>query len=60
MRHLMNVLATSMAAAMFSMMGFAALSGCDNNRDVIEVETPEGEIDVEQDKDTGAIEIETE
>lgn len=41
------------------LFGTAVISGCDNNEEVMEVETPEGETEVEQDTDTGELEVET-
>ena len=34
------------------------MTGCEADRDVMEVETPEGEVEVEEDADTGALEVE--
>ena len=31
--------------------------GCDDNEDVIEIETPDGSVDVERDKDTNALDV---
>jgi hypothetical protein len=36
----------------------AVLGGCDADQDLGEVETPSGEVEVERDADTGAIETE--
>lgn len=38
----------------------AGLTGCDNDREVLDVETPEGELEVEESTETGALDIETE
>jgi len=34
-----------------------AVAGCDDNEDVIEIETPDGSIEVERDKDTNALDV---
>jgi hypothetical protein len=33
------------------------LAGCDTDKEVMDVETPRGEVEVEQDRDTGALEV---
>ncbi|MCA9233978.1 MAG: hypothetical protein KDA44_00805 [Planctomycetales bacterium] len=47
-------------AAIFAFaLALVAMTGCDNDREILDVETPNGGIEVEQDQDTGAIEVET-
>ena len=43
------------AAAMF--ISATMLTGCDNQEDVLEIETPGGSINVETDRDTGAVDV---
>lgn len=38
----------------------AATTGCDNKETVLDVETPDGELEVTRDRDTGEVEVETE
>lgn len=41
------------------MLGVAAVQiGCDQKEKLIDIETPRGEVEVEQDKDTGEIDVE--
>ncbi|QDU80028.1 hypothetical protein Pla110_17500 [Polystyrenella longa] len=43
-------------------MMFAApdiLTGCDDDKEIMEIETPDSETTIEQDPDTGEIDIET-
>ena len=43
------------------MLGLASLTaGCEQKEKVLDIETPEGSIEVERSRDTGEIEIETE
>ena len=42
-----------------SLMAVAFISGCDNDKKILDVETPNGGVEIEQDRDTGAIEVET-
>lgn len=44
-------------AALFLTTAFT-LAGCDNKEEVLDIETPNGEVEVEQDQDTGAIDVE--
>ena len=46
-----------MLAAAFT-LPLAGMLGCDNDQDIMEAETPQGEVEVERDMDTGAIEVE--
>ncbi|MAT13942.1 MAG: hypothetical protein CMJ46_01575 [Planctomyces sp.] len=55
-----NLSAAAIAVPMLFAAGPVLLSGCDDDREIMEVETPEGETEIEQDPDTGAIEVETE
>ena len=41
------------------LMAIAFISGCENDKEVLDVDTPDGGVEVEQDRDTGAIEVET-
>ncbi|MEZ6046427.1 MAG: hypothetical protein R3C11_12825 [Planctomycetaceae bacterium] len=38
----------------------AVLAGCDNKETILDVETPDGELEVERDKDTGSVDVEVE
>jgi hypothetical protein len=44
-------------AAAFT-LPLAGMVGCDNDRDIMEAETPQGEVEVERDLDTGELEVE--
>lgn len=57
MTKLLRMTAVSFATAMFAVVPFT-IAGCDQDRDVMEMETPEGEVEVEEDVDTGALEVE--
>jgi hypothetical protein len=57
MLKLLRFTALSAATLMFAVVPFT-FTGCDQDREVMEVETPEREIEVEEDADTGALEIE--
>ena len=51
---------TAVAAAALIAGAFPfTMAGCDADREVMEVETPDGEVEVEEDADTGALETET-
>ncbi len=57
-QHLMK---QSVIKSMFTALGCAALVGasaCDRKETVFEMETPAGKIEVEKDKDSGAVEVE--
>ena len=41
------------------LMTIAFISGCENDKEILDVDTPNGGIEVEQDRDTGAVEVET-
>lgn len=56
MRSTLKLLSTSLLAIPL-LAASVTISGCDNKEDVIEVETPGGEIDVERDRDTGAVDV---
>lgn len=47
------VLAAPVALSMF------LIAGCENDREILDVETPDGGVEIEQDRDDGDIEIET-
>ena len=47
-----------MAAGILSVASLTA--GCERKEKVLDIETPEGSIEVERSRDTGEIEIETE
>jgi hypothetical protein len=57
MTRLFRSTAVAAATLMFGVVPFT-MSGCDADREVMEVETPEGEVEIEEDADTGALEIE--
>jgi hypothetical protein len=57
MTKLLRITAVSVATVMFAVVPFT-IAGCDQDREIMEVETPEGEVEVEEDVDTGALEIE--
>lgn len=52
-------LAASFFLAFSLLFCTVTITGCDNKEEVMEVETPEGETEVERDMDTGALEVET-
>lgn len=52
----MSPLAGITISALFA-AGALCLSGCERKKKVIEIETPAGSLEVNQDKDTGGIEI---
>lgn len=56
MTKLLRITAVS-ATVMFAVVPFT-ITGCEQDRDLMEVETPEGEVEVEEDADTGALEVE--
>ena len=37
-----------------------AFTGCDNKEEVMEIETPETSVEVERDRDTGAVSVDAE
>lgn len=37
---------------------FAMAGGCENKEPIVDVETPAGEVEVERDRDTGAVDVE--
>lgn len=37
----------------------AMVSGCNNKEKVVDIETPAGQVEVERDRDTGEIDVET-
>jgi len=39
-------------------LAIACSAGCENKEKVLEVDTPEGEVDVTRDRDTGEIDVE--
>lgn len=41
----------------FAIAGFACLAGCEQKEDILDVETPGGEVEVESDEDTGAVNV---
>lgn len=45
------------AAAVFTLPA-AGMLGCDADQDIMEVETPQGETEVERDLETGELEVE--
>ena len=49
---------TLMAAGLLGLVSLTA--GCERKEKVLDIETPEGSIEVERSRDTGEIEIETE
>lgn len=57
----MNSLIRHLAAlSMFTLVvptAMVTLSGCDDDETVLDVETPEGDLEVERDLDTGEVEI---
>lgn len=57
MTKLLRITAVSAATVMFAVVPFT-ITGCEQDRDLMEVETPEGEVEVEEDADTGALEVE--
>ena len=38
-------------------LGAALLSGCDNKEEILDLETESGEVEVERNTDTGAIDV---
>ena len=51
----------SQAAALTMLFAVsAALVGCDNKEEVMEIETPEASVEVERDRETGAVSVDTE
>jgi hypothetical protein len=57
MTKLLRITAVSCATVMFAVVPFT-IAGCDQDREVMEVETPQGEVEVEEDADAGALEVE--
>ncbi|MCA9108441.1 MAG: hypothetical protein KDA52_00720 [Planctomycetaceae bacterium] len=49
------------SVAMLVLLAFApfSLTGCDRDQEILEVETPNGELEVERDPSTGEVEVET-
>lgn len=52
--------ASSLFFALSLVFGTAVITGCDNKEEVMEVETQEGEMEVERDTETGELDVETE
>jgi hypothetical protein len=50
----------SVAAAFVLATAPLSLTGCDQDEEILDVESPDGGVEVERDPDTGATEIETE
>ncbi|QDT00727.1 hypothetical protein [Adhaeretor mobilis] len=50
---------SSIAFALFAALSIS-LAGCDNEREVLDVETPDGEVEIDRDPDNGDIDVETE
>jgi hypothetical protein len=40
-----------------SALPLAGLTGCDRDQEVMEIETPRSEVEVERDADTGALQV---
>ena len=55
-----KLLTTGTAAVWLSTMTLAALPGCDNKENVLEIETPDRKNDVKRDKSTGELDIDVE
>ena len=49
-----------LATMVMSLAVSAALVGCDNQEEVMEVETPESSVEVERDVDTGELSVDAE
>ena len=50
---------TSMSAVLMLAFATTIFTGCDRNEEVLDVETPSGEVEVERDRDTGETEVDT-
>lgn len=50
---------STFGVALLTGIGLLSL-GCDTDEDVLEVETPDGEVEVERDTTDGSLEVETE
>jgi hypothetical protein len=48
----------ALVLGMSLVLPLVALTGCERDEEVMELETPEGEVEVERDADTGALEVE--
>ncbi len=48
----------TIAAALLTTVFFTALPGCERKEKLIDIETPSGEVEVERDKDSGAVDVE--
>lgn len=56
MRHFKTKLYSSLLMAPL-LLGTLLLAGCETDRKLLEVETPNGELNIEQDSDTGGVEV---
>lgn len=57
MAKLFRTTAVAAAALIAGVLPFT-MTGCDADREVMEIETPEGETEIQEDADTGALEVE--
>ncbi len=54
------LVALYLIASGFAGLGASALTGCERKEKVIDVETPGGDVEVERNIDTGAVDVEVE
>ena len=53
-----NALGRTLVAGAFLAAAAIAVPGCDGKEEVLDIETPTGEIEVERDRDTGETDVE--
>lgn len=55
----MKLFNTSISGLMtiLAIAAFAGLAGCEQKEEVLDVETPGGEVEVESDEETGAVDV---